>query len=222
MNPYYNLIHTTMKRHHYLYTLPVLAAFVLIFSGFTAPNNNVADEAVVGEMTPAFALPGTDGENYAIEDFQGKYVVLEWLNFGCPYVKRHYNSGNMPELQKEFAEKDVVWLSIVSSAPGKQGYYEAAEMNKQNKKMGGMQTAILLDPEGDVGRLYGAKTTPHMYIINPEGKLIYKGGIDDQPRARESETKNANNYVRAALMQAMNGEEVSVSTSRPYGCSVKY
>ena len=184
-----------MKRHYYLYSLPILTALFLLFAGFTSSETMPADEAEVGEMAPAFSLPDTEDNTHALADFEGKFVVLEWLNFGCPYVKRHYNSGNMPELQKEFTDKDVVWLSIVSSAPGKQGYYEAAQMNKENDKMGGMQTAILLDPSGDVGRLYGAKTTPHMYIINPEGKLIYKGGIDDQPRARESETKNATNFV---------------------------
>ena len=186
---------------------------------FAPPVN---DDAQIGEAAPAFSLPSTTGDTFNLEDLEGKYVVLEWLNFGCPYVQRHYNSGNMPELQQEFTEKDVVWLSIVSSAPGKQGYYESAQMDKQNEKAGGNQTAILLDPEGTVGKMYGARTTPHMYIINPEGTLIYKGGIDDQPRARESETKNANNYVRAALNEAMSGNEVTVSTSRPYGCSVKY
>lgn len=211
-----------MKTHTQFLPVALLVFAAVLFAGFYAPANNVADEAKIGEAAPAFTLPGTDTESYSLADFEGKFVVLEWLNFGCPYVKRHYNSGNMPELQKEFMDQDVVWLSIVSSAPGKQGYYEADAMNMQNEKYGGQQTAILLDPAGDVGRLYGAKTTPHMYIINPEGTLIYKGGIDDKPRARENETKTANNYVRAALTEAMSGQEVSVTTARPYGCSVKY
>ena len=196
-----------MKRHQPKPFLAFLAATFLILAAFNVPQEGNPDEAEIGVAAPLFSLPGTDNETYSLEAFQGKFVVLEWLNFGCPYVKRHYNSGNMPELQNEYTDKNVVWLSIVSSAPGKQGYYEAAEMNAQNENFAGQQTAILLDPSGDVGRMYGAKTTPHMYIIDPEGKLIYKGGIDDQPRARESETKNANNYVRAALEQAMNGEE---------------
>ena len=208
-----------MKRSRTLFSIAFLPALLLAFAMTELP---VSDDAQIGEAAPAFTLPGTDGNSYTLADLEGKYVVLEWLNFGCPYVQRHYNSGNMPELQEEFTGKDVVWLSIVSSAPGKQGYYEAAAMNTQNEQSGGKQTAILLDPEGTVGKMYGARTTPHMYIINPEGTLIYKGGIDDQPRARESETKNANNYVRAALNEAMNGQEVTVSTSRPYGCSVKY
>ncbi len=211
-----------MIRYQNLFSIALLPILLLFLTGLDETASRVADDAVVGESAPVFSLPGTDGKTYSLDEYEGKYVVLEWLNFGCPYVKRHYNSGNMPELQKEFTGKDVVWLSVVSSAPGKQGYYEADAMNKQNKKMGGLQTAILLDPAGDVGRMYGAQTTPHMYVINPEGTLIYKGGIDDQPRARESETKNANNYVRAALTEAMNGKEVSVKTARPYGCDVKY
>ncbi len=216
-----------MKSNAQILPIALFVMVAVLFTGFIMPRLNdstalAADDAVVGQAAPGFTLPGTDTESYALSDFEGKFVVLEWLNFGCPYVKRHYNSGNMPELQQELIDQDVVWLSIVSSAPGKQGYYEAADMNMQNEKFGGQQTAILLDPDGDVGRLYGAKTTPHMYIINPEGTLIYKGGIDDKPRARENETKTANNYVRAALAEAMSGQEVSVSTSRPYGCSVKY
>lgn len=196
----------------------LLPALLLFIAAFNWPAN----DAEIGAPAPVFTLPDTDGNTYNLEDLQGKFVVLEWLNFGCPYVQRHYNSGNMPELQKEFTGKDVVWLSVVSSAPGKQGYYPAGEMNARNEEFGGQQTAILLDPEGDVGRMYGARTTPHMYVINPEGTLIYKGGIDDKPRARTEDTKAANNYVRAALKAAMNGEEVAVNTARPYGCSVKY
>ena len=211
-----------MKRQHAIFSIALLPILVLIFSGLYNSEEPAIAEAEIGAMAPLFDLPGTDDQSYALEDLQGKYVVLEWLNFGCPYVKRHYNSGNMPELQTEFTDKDVVWLSIVSSAPGAQGYYESTEMNEINTQYGGNQSAILLDPSGDVGKMYGAKTTPHMYIIDPEGTLIYKGGIDDQPRARESETKNATNYVRLALNEALNGNPVTTTTSRPYGCSVKY
>ena len=211
-----------MKRQKLSLFIAFLALVPLAFVGAHDPTVETADEAVIGATAPSFTLPGTDGTLYTLADLQGKFVVLEWLNFGCPYVKRHYNSGNMPALQKEFTDQDVVWLSIVSSAPGKQGYYEATAMSQQNEAFGGVQSAILLDPEGDVGKMYGAKTTPHMYVINPEGTLIYKGGIDDKPRAREADTMDAHNYVRAALNEAMNGNAVSVETSRPYGCSVKY
>ena len=208
-----------MKKYHATVLFSVMLA-VLVFIGATQQSSS--DDAEIGEPAPVFTLPGTDGESYDLESLQGEFVVLEWLNFGCPYVERHYRTGNMPALQKEFTEKGVKWLSIVSSAPGTQGYYESDEMNEQNEMMGGMQSAILLDPEGDVGKMYGAITTPHMYIIDKEGVLIYKGGIDDQPRASYEKTKLANNYVRAALEEAMNGDKVSVTTSRPYGCSVKY
>lgn len=208
-----------MRKYHALVFFSIMFA-VLVFIGATQQNS--FEDAEIGEPAPVFTLPGTDGDSYDLESLQGEFVVLEWLNFGCPYVERHYRTGNMPGLQKEYTEKGVKWLSIVSSAPGTQGYYKSDEMNEQNEMMGGMQSAILLDPEGDVGNMYGAITTPHMYIIDKEGVLIYKGGIDDQPRASYEKTKLANNYVRAALEEAMNGDEVSVPTSRPYGCSVKY
>ena len=208
-----------MKFNRTLLLSCLLAAALVVLAGMQLGND---DDAVIGQPAPNFTLPGSDGESYQLTDLQGQFVVLEWLNFGCPYVERHYKTGNMPALQKKYTGKDVVWLSIVSSAPGTQGYYEADAMNAENEKFGGVQSAILLDPEGDVGKSYGAKTTPHMYIINPEGVLIYKGGIDDQPRASYEKTKLANNYVSAALDQALSGEAVSVETSRPYGCSVKY
>ena len=202
------------------FVLPALLVFVGAFA-FPYGSSQIADPEI-GEPAPTFTLPGSDGETYSLADFEGGWVVLEWLNFGCPYVKRHYNSGNMPALQEKYTEEGVTWLSIVSSAPGKQGYYPADEMNVQNENMGGNQTAILLDPEGHVGMSYGAVTTPHMYIIDPEGTLRYKGGIDDQPRAPESETANVPSYVSMALDAAMNGEEIETTVSQPYGCDVKY
>ncbi len=202
--------------------LSLLLPALLVLGGLHTPVLEPNDDPLIGAPAPVFNLPGIDGKTYALSDLQGKFVVLEWLNFGCPYVQRHYRTGNMPSLQKEFTSKGVVWLSVVSSAPGKQGYYEPAAMNEHNQAMDGAQTTILLDPEGDVGKMYGAKTTPHMYIINPKGILIYKGGIDDQPRASDKATKDAHNYVRAALDEAISGKDVTIETSRPYGCSVKY
>ncbi len=207
-----------MKRFFLLPTATLLA--VLLIATIAAPHPD--DDAEIGAPAPLFTLPGTDGQDYALDDLKGSFVVLEWLNFGCPYVKRHYRTGNMPDLQKEYTDRDVVWLSVVSSAPGTQGYYEADDMNVHNERMGGLQTTILLDPEGDVGRQYGAKTTPHMYIIDPDGTLIYKGGIDDRPRASDDKTRDAKNYVRLALEEALSGKAVTTETSRPYGCSVKY
>lgn len=179
-------------------------------------------QATIGEKAPNFTLPDTEGEQHRLADYEGKYVVLEWLNFGCPFVGKHYGSGNMQALQETYTDKGVVWLSIVSSAEGKQGYYPPKEMKAQKEKHNGNMTAILMDPSGTVGRKYGAKVTPHMYVISPEGELLYKGGIDDKPTTDEADIEGANNYVRTALNQAMNGEEVDPKTAPPYGCTVKY
>lgn len=176
----------------------------------------------IGEPAPGFTLPDTEGTTHRLSEYEGQYVVLEWLNFGCPFVGKHYGSGNMQQLQKTFTEKGVVWLSIVSSAEGKQGYYPPGQMKAQKKKHNGQMSAILMDPDGEVGRTYGAKVTPHMYVINPEGELIYKGGIDDKPTTDEADVKGAKNFVRNALNQAMNGKEVTPKTAPPYGCTVKY
>jgi len=182
----------------------------------------LAQEAQVGQSAPEFTLQAADGETHSLSDFEGKYVVLEWLNFGCPFVQKHYESGNMQQLQQTYTEKDVVWLSIVSSAEGKQGHYPPQEMVKQKEKHDGNMTAILMDPSGEVGQSYGAQVTPHMYVINPEGQLVYKGGIDDKPTTDTADIEGATNYVVRALEQAMNGEEVDVKTAKPYGCTVKY
>lgn len=176
----------------------------------------------IGAQAPGFTLIDTNGNEHSLADFEGQYVVLEWLNFGCPFVGKHYNSGNMQSLQETYTDQDVVWLSVVSSAPGKQGHYPPDEMNAQVEQRNGKQTAVLMDESGDVGQLYGAVTTPHMYVINPEGNLIYKGGIDDKPSASPASLEGATNYVAAALDAAMAGEEVEVSVARPYGCDVKY
>ena len=176
----------------------------------------------IGAPAPEFTLPDTYGEEHALADYLGEWVVLEWLNYGCPYVKKHYNSGNMQSLQEAYAERGVKWLAIVSSAPGKQGYYEPADMNGMNEEMGSKALAVLLDPEGTVGRMYNAQTTPQMVVIDPEGTLLYNGAIDDKPSSRPASLEGAHNYLAAALDEAMAGEPVSVPTSKPYGCSVKY
>jgi peroxiredoxin len=191
-------------------------------AGAKATSVEDAAPPEVGKTAPDFTLQGTDGKEYTLSDLRGQYVVLEWLNFGCPYVGKHYGSGHMQKLQKKYTDKGVKWLSIVSSAPGKQGYHPPEKMSVMNEKKGGNQTAILMDPSGKVGKMYGAKTTPHMYVINSEGTLIYKGGIDDKPTTDEADIKGATNYVDQALAAAMNGKEVPVKKARPYGCSVKY
>ncbi len=171
---------------------------------------------------PAFTLPDTEGGEHSLTDYAGEWVVLEWLNYGCPFVQKHYGSGNMQKLQAEYGQKGVIWLSVVSSAPGEQGYYVASEMAAMNEANGNQAEAVLLDPEGNVGRAYGARTTPQMYVIDPEGTLLYNGAIDDRPSSRLSDIDGAHNYLVQALSEAMAGNPVSQPTTQPYGCSVKY
>lgn len=179
-------------------------------------------EVVTGNAAPDFSLVASDGQTYSLSDFKGSYVVLEWVNYECPFVKKHYSVGNMQKLQKEFTAKDVVWLSINSSAPGKQGFYSNDEINQIMKNADAAPSAYLVDSTGEVGRLYGAKTTPHMFVIDPEGQLIYQGAIDSNPSFDSADIADAENYVVAALNAAMLGESVVKGTTQSYGCSVKY
>ena len=176
----------------------------------------------VGESAPNFQATDSNGQAHQLSKYHGKFVVLEWHNNGCPYTQKHYESGNMQHLQKEWTGKGVVWFTVISSAPGQQGYVTAAQENEYLKNMKASPTAALLDPQGEVGKLYSAKTTPHMFIINPDGALIYDGAIADKPTTEESDIASAKNYVSQALEEATAGKSVSVPTSRPYGCSVKY
>lgn len=178
--------------------------------------------AKVGEPAPAFTLTGSDGKSYSLAGFKGKYVVLEWTNHECPFVKKHYHSGNMQAQQKELTGKGVVWLSVISSAPGKQGHVDAAGASALTQARGAAPTAVLLDPSGEAGRQYGAKTTPHMYIVAPDGRLIYMGGIDSVPSADPDDIAGATPYVKLALAEAMAGKPVGNASTKPYGCSVKY
>lgn len=183
-----------------------------------------AGDAVVktGSAAPDFTLTDINGKSHSLSSFKGKYVVLEWVNHGCPFVKKHYETGNMQALQNEFTGKQVVWLSIASSAKGKEGYMTAAEWNAANAEHKSAATAVLLDEKGKVGKTYGAKTTPHMYIVNPDGILIYQGAIDDKASTNKGDVKGAKNYVRQALNESMAGKPVSTATTEAYGCSVKY
>ena len=182
----------------------------------------VALAAKVGEAAPDFTATDSNGKTQHLADFKGKYVVLEWHNQGCPYTKKHYASGNMQRLQKEWTGKGVMWFTVISSAPGTQGYVTAAEENDYVKKVDAAPTAVLLDPDGTVGHLYAAKTTPHMYIIDPKGTLIYNGAIDDHPTPNPGDIPSSKNYVTSALQEAMAGKPISEAATRPYGCSVKY
>jgi len=199
------------------------AALVLAFFMTVAPAHaeQLADP-VIGAPAPAFALPAADGGNVNLSDYKGKLVVLEWHNKGCPFVHKHYDSGNMQALQKEYTAKDVVWLTINSSAEGKQGYETADEALATMKDNDAAPTHVLLDADGKVGRLYGAKTTPSMYVIDKDGKLAYAGAIDDTPSTDVDDVKTAKNYVRAALDALAEGKPVAVATTKSYGCGVKY
>ncbi|HEY5705386.1 MAG TPA: thioredoxin family protein [Terrimicrobiaceae bacterium] len=193
---------------------PALFAVALAASVYANPE--------IGKPAPDFTLKDLSGQSHELSDLKGKFVVLEWVNFGCPFVRKHYGSKNMQELQKQFANKGVVWLSICSSAPGKQGNETPDTAKSRFSEFGSVATAYLVDEDGKVGRLYNAKTTPEMFVINPEGVLIYAGAIDDKPTPDPSTVASANNYVKAALNEATKGEPVSVSSTKPYGCSVKY
>ncbi len=178
--------------------------------------------ARVGETAPDFTATDSNGKIQHLADYRGKYVVLEWHNNGCPYTRKHYESGNMENLQREWTARGVVWFTVISSAPGTQGYVTAEQENQYMQQMHAAPTAALLDPTGDLGHLYGAKTTPDMFVINPEGMLIYEGAIDDRATPDASDIPGAVNYVSQALTEAMAGRPVSVPVSQPYGCGVKY
>jgi peroxiredoxin len=173
---------------------------------------------------PASDFTGTDsqGRTQKLSDYRGKFVVLEWHNNGCPYTQKHYNSGNMQRLQKEWTAKGVVWFTIISSVPNTEGYVTAAEENAYMAKMQASPTAAILDSTGQIGKLYSAKTTPQMIVISPQGSILYDGAIDDHPSSDISDIARSKNYVSAALQEATAGKTVSVSSTKPYGCSVKY
>jgi peroxiredoxin len=181
-----------------------------------------AHAAQIGSPAPDFHGTDSNGKIQSLDQYRGKFVVLEWHNHDCPYTMKHYQSGNMQSLQKEWTAKGVVWLTVISSAPGQQGYVDAPQENAYLKKMDAKPTAAILDPKGAIGYLYDAKTTPNMYVIDPNGKLIYAGAIDDHPTTEVSDIQLSKNYVSAALSEAMNGQAVQIAVTRPYGCSVKY
>lgn len=176
----------------------------------------------VGQPAPAFSATDTTGKSRSLAEFKGKTVVLEWVNFDCPFVKKHYGSGNMQKLQKTYGAKGVVWLSINSSAAGKEGHLTAASAEQAVRERGAAASALLLDPAGQVGRLYGAKTTPHMFVIDAQGTLAYAGAIDDTASTDQADVPKAHNYVAAALDAVLAGKPVATASSQPYGCSVKY
>lgn len=208
-----------MKKISYLLSIVVIMVMAINLTSETTENKA---DAVVGEPAPDFEVVDANGDTRSLSEFSGKYVILEWLNHGCPYVRKHYDGNNMQQLQEKYTEEDVVWLSVISSAPGTQGYMEPEEALQSVDEQGGSPTAILLDSDGTMGHAYDARVTPHMFIIDPEGVLRYNGAIDDQPSSRASSLEEAHSYVDAAMTSLRDGEEVEVKTNTPYGCTVKY
>jgi peroxiredoxin len=186
------------------------------------PLSASAQTVRVGAPAPDFAATDSRGQTQSLTQYRGKYVVLEWHNQGCPYTRKHYVSGNMQSLQKEWTAKGVAWFTVISSAPGQQGYVTADQENSYLSQMHAAPTAALLDPNAKVARLYSAKTTPEMFVIDPAGKLIYAGAIDDRPTPDQEDIRGANNYVSDALTAAMAGKPIAMPSTRSYGCSVKY
>jgi len=196
------------------FLVAVSAAIVAAAPAMAAP--------VLGQPAPAFQAVDASGNTRSLSEFRGKTVVLEWTNNGCPYVQKHYNSGAMQSLQREATRDGVVWLTLISSAPGMQGYLTGPQARQWKAEAKAASTDVLLDPKGTVGRAYEAKTTPHMYVVDKAGKLVYMGGIDDKPSSDPDSLKGARNYVVAALADVKAGRPVAQAVTRPYGCSVKY
>jgi peroxiredoxin len=196
----------------------LLASLLLTAAVISASAQSVH----VGGAAPDFTAADSNGKTEALDQYKGKFVVLEWHNQGCPYTKKHYESGNMQSLQKEWTAKGVVWLTVISSAPGEQGYVTASQENSYLSRMHAVPTAVLLDSDAKVARMYSAKTTPQMVVIDPAGKVIYDGAIDDRPTPDPEDIPGAKNYINEALSAAMAGKPVPTPYTRPYGCSVKY
>lgn len=192
----------------------LIAASVLPKLAVAAPT--------VGEPAPDFSATDSQGNTQTLSDQKGSIVVLEWTNHECPFVQKHYETGNMQALQEEATSEDIVWWSVISSAPGKQGHVSPEQADELTSSRDAAPSAVLLDSEGTVGQLYGARTTPHMYVIDPEGTLVYMGAIDDKPSTEKSDVESANNYVRAALNAVQQDQTVDPAITQPYGCSVKY
>jgi peroxiredoxin len=182
----------------------------------------VMGDAVPGKLAPPFEVKDARGQMQKLSDYQGKWLVLEWFNKDCPYVRKHYGSGNMQGLQQRYVTQGVAWLSVISSAPEKQGYVEPTEALDTVKTTKSAASQVLLDPSGTMGKAYGAKTTPHMFVIDPMGTVVYAGGIDDNDSANPAVIPTSKNYVSAALDAALAGQKVVTASARPYGCHVQY
>lgn len=195
----------------------LLFLFVL-FQDFTL----FAEQAKIDSTAPDFSLPSVQGREVSLSSYDGKIVVLEWINFDCPFVRKHYETGNIPKMQQEYTKQGIVWLGICSSAPGKQGHLEKNEIMERIQNYNASLTEYLIDENGKVGKTYGAKTTPHYFIIDTNGKLVYSGAIDDKPNTNKEDIAIARNYVREVLNAILSGQTPQIQVTKPYGCSVKY
>ena len=202
-------------------TATAVLAATLAAAGGLAPVTS-APGPQIGAPAPAFSALDTSGRTVSLADLKGKTVVLEWTNDECPFVRKHYVGQGMQALQKKWTGRDVVWLTVISSPPGEQGYADASKADRLTVDRGAAPSAVLLDPAGDLGRTYRAQVTPHMYVIGSDGTLAYMGGIDDKPSTRVEDLKGAKNFVDAALTELSSGKPVSQTTARPYGCTVKF
>ena len=194
----------------------------ILASAALALASHAAFAASAGQAAPDFSVTDSTGKAVHLSDYKGKFVVLEWTNPECPFVRKHYDSANMQTLQKEWGAKDVVWLSVNSTSRSSFEYKTGAQMNSWMQSQGAAQKAVLIDGDSATGRQYAAKTTPHMFVVDPKGQIVYAGAIDDKRSARPEDVKTSSNYVRLALSEAMAGKPVSTPNTTPYGCSVKY
>jgi len=197
-------------------------SIIAVLTSLAATAAFAAESPSVGSAAPEFSAPDSKGKTHSLSQYKGKYVVLEWFNPECPFVKKHYGGGNMQKLQEEVSGKGGVWLSIASSAPGKEGSLTVEQAEKKIAEWKMQSAALLLDQDGKVGKSYGAKNTPHMFIINPEGKVVYAGAIDSKASPNPADIPSSTNYVKVALDESMAGKPVSTAQTKPYGCSIKY
>jgi peroxiredoxin len=202
-------------------SISLIAMAAFCFSPVLYAASGLA-ELKTGQAAPEFELTDSAGKKHKLSQYKGKVVVLEWLNHGCPFVQKFYDAGKMQELQKTYTGKGVVWLSVISSAPGKQGHGKAADVAKEQTAKKSNATAVLMDESGAVGKKFGARTTPHMYVVATDGKLAYQGAMDDQASTDKESIAKAKNYVVAALDASLAGKKIETATTEPYGCSVKY
>lgn len=222
---YFPLIRT--RKGAYLMRAKVSAAGVLLILGslllaLSEPGEARASEAAINKPAPEFTFTDIEGTSAKLSDFEGKFVVLEWFNHGCPFTEKHYKSDKMQDLQRKYTEEGVVWISINSTSAGHGNYRDAAMSRKEAEANGASSTYIVLDPSGEIGKLYGAKTTPDIFIINPEGQIIYTGAADSINSTDVADIAKATNYIDLALTEALAGKPVSTPETKPYGCSVKY